>query len=74
MLDTMSHVSSRLGQTVTAGDHVGRANMALGEALGAGQPPSLWSVAWTLQHIEFPSLGDYNPVQKVKKYSLQKKL
>lgn len=70
MLDTVSHVSSFLGQRVTA-MWVGL-NMALGESLGVREPSSLRLAAWNTPHTEFLSLGDYNLVQKIRKYSLQK--
>ena len=70
MLDTVSHVSSFLGQRVMAMWVV--LNMALGESLGARGPSSLRLTAWNMPHRGFLSLGDYNLVQKIRKYSLQK--
>lgn len=70
MLDTVSHVSSFLGQRVMA-MWVGL-NMALGESLGVRKPSSLRLAAWNMPHTGFLSLGDYNIVQKIRKCSLQK--
>lgn len=67
----MSHVSSFLSQTEISSEHVGRANTALGEALGAGRPSPLWLAIWGMPHTASLSLGNCNVSQKVKKPSLQ---